>query len=64
MREKPGNKPVKNSRPRPHCKVLGVIWSGKMGVAPEVVIDQVQAHPTPKNVKEVTWHSAPIPCAA
>lgn len=34
-------------------KFWGVVWSGKMCVVPEAVIDKLQPNPTPKNVKEV-----------
>ena len=57
-------------------KFLWVVWSGKMHVIPEAVIDEVQTYPTPKNMKEVqafigilgfegllfpTWYSASVP---
>lgn len=31
----------------------GVVWLGKMHFVPEAPIDNMQAYPTPKNVKEV-----------
>ena len=41
---------TKVQRPGLSVKYLGVVWSGKMKVIPEAVIDKVQAYPTPTTV--------------
>ena len=45
--------PQKIQGPGTTVKFLAVLRLGKIQVVPEVVIDNVQAYPTPKNVKEV-----------
>ena len=44
---------AKLQRPGLSVKFLGVIWSGKTKVIPDVVIDKIQAYPTPTTVKQL-----------
>lgn len=44
--------PQKIPDPDPIIKFLRVIWLGRMHM-PEAVIGNIQASPTPKNVKEI-----------
>ena len=34
-------------------KFLGVVWSGKTKVIPDIVIGKIQAYPTPTTVKQL-----------
>ena len=68
--------PQKIQDPGTAIKFLGAICLGKMYIVPEALTDNVQTHPTPKNMKGIqvfigiwgfwrfllpTWHSAAIP---
>lgn len=41
-------------------KFLGVVWSGKMKVMPEVVTDKIQVHPQPETEKRLQTYLGPV----
>lgn len=43
VREKMGNGPTENPKPRHRYNVLDVVWLGKTHVAPKAIINDVQA---------------------